>query len=213
MIQKPSDFFFGIVDFFAILMPGALLVFLLSDLGTSLFGDVLPPLSTDAAKWIAFGVASYVLGHVLHHLGSIVLDWAYDKVYVKRWKRKEGEERLLTKARELMAAALGKDKDMTSAFSWAGSYVRIRSDAAGRELERLGADSKFFRSLALVAMVAVGVFAAESAFGAIAVSIVLLAFSLWRFFDRRWRATQLTYEYYIMLSMQSPSGKDAKGDT
>jgi len=206
MNYKPADFFIGVMEFFAILMPGAMLAFLLIDCGTLLFGNSLPSLPGTAGKWIAFLVASYVLGHLLHHLGGILDKWIYDRLYVKQWKRRNGEERLLTRTRELMQEALGNDANMTSAFSWAGSFVRVHSDAAASELERGGADSKFFRSLSLVAIVAVVLLVSRCSFLAAGGAFVLFAFSLWRFCDRRWKASQLTYEYFILLTMDKRKG-------
>ena len=201
MSYKPTDFFIGVMEFFAILMPGALLAFLLTDWGTPLFGDLLPALPGAAGKWIAFLIISYVLGHLLHHLGGIIDKWIYGRLYVKQWKRRKGEERLLTKTRELMDKELGKDANMTNAFSWAASYVRVHNAAAASELERGGAESKFFRSLAFVAVVAMVLFASKSSLLATLGALILLVFSLWRFCDRRWKNVQLTYEYFIMLKM------------
>lgn len=206
MHYKPADFFLGVMEFFAILMPGALLTFLMIDWGAPLFGVLLPRLPGTTAKWLAFAVSSYVLGHLLHHLGAILDKWIYDNLYVKKWKRRRGEERLLVKTRELMNEALGTDAQMTSAFSWATSFVRLNSDAAATELERGGADSKFFRSLSIVALVAMALFLAKGEWVACGGAFPLLVFSLWRFCGRRWTNSQLTYEYFIMLNMVG-SGK------
>jgi hypothetical protein len=188
-----------VMDFFAILMPGAILAYVLMDYQTSIFGTALPELKTEAAKWFAFIVASYVLGHVLHHIGAS-LDWFYDEFYVKRWKRRNGEERLLTITKQLMKSTLDEYAGITSAFSWAGSYVRVRSDAANKELERGGADSKFFRSLCLVALISMIVFAAKDTPRGVIVSGFVALFSFWRFCSLRWKNSQLTYEYFILLS-------------
>jgi hypothetical protein len=120
-----------------------------------------------------------------------------------------------------------------------------------KELERSGADSKFFRSLCLAGLLAAvlfGVkggcwwpFAAEAAFlvlcwwafpnqsekvflsvcvaalallllpgiqthcAAQVVSVILSIFSLWRFCDLRWKTSELTYEYFIILSELEPN--------
>ena len=72
--MKPADVFIGVMAFFAILMPGALLVYLLLWAAPDLAAAVLAPLGTtgEAAKWSAFGVAAYVCGHLLHHVGSVL---------------------------------------------------------------------------------------------------------------------------------------------
>lgn len=199
MSYKPADFFIGVMELFAILMPGALLTFLWLDYGNKLLQNLLPSPPGQAILWIAFFVSSYVLGHLLHHVGGLLDKWIYDKFYVNRWKRRKGEERLLTKTREMMKQTLQDDACMTSAFSWAASFVRAHNEYAANELERGGADSKFFRSLALVSAVAAIRFFIESSPETGLVALVLLIFSLWRFCDRRWNNTQLTYEYFILL--------------
>lgn len=210
MSYKPADFYIGVMEFFSILMPGALLTFLWLDFGARLFGGgPLPPLSGPASRWIAFIVASYVLGHLLHHVGGLLDKWIYDKLYVKRWKRRKGEERLLTKAREVVEGTLGADATMTSTFSWAASFVRAHNAAAANEIERGGADSKFFRSLALVAAAATAKFAAAALPTAAIAALLLLAFAVWRFCDRRWNNVQLTYEYFVMLAEEQKRTGDA----
>jgi hypothetical protein len=121
MSYKPADFFIGVMEFFAVLMPGALLAFLWLDAGRGLFEGPLPSLPGPGSRWIAFFVSSYILGHLLHHVGELLDTWVYDRIYVKCWKRRKGEERLLTKTREIMKATLQNDASMTNAFSWAAS--------------------------------------------------------------------------------------------
>jgi hypothetical protein len=208
--MKPSDFFIGAMDFFSILMPGALLTFLLSPWQAQIFGTALPALDTEPKRWAAFAACAYFAGHLLHHMGSF-LDRAYDRYYVPR-KRQGEAEKLLRKTRAIMAMDLGDDADMTSAFSWAGSFVRARSTAAGLELERSGADSKFFRSLFLVAMIAALVFALNCQLWAVAAAGVLAVFSYVRFCKRRWDTSQRTYEYFLLLRLFPAKEQPRPGD-
>jgi len=134
--MKPSDFFFGAMDFFAILLPGVVLTFLLSPWSSAVFGPMLPRLNSEAEQWIAFAICSYFFGHLLHQLGSL-LDNIYDTHYVGK-KRRFGEENLLKETRQLVKAELGEKSEGLSMFSWAGSYVRAHNSAAGAELERAG---------------------------------------------------------------------------
>lgn len=208
MDYKPADFFVGVMDFFTILLPGALLTFVLRDVGTPVFGAALPALNTAAEKWIAFIVSSYILGHLLHHLGS-VLDYFYDWLYVKKWRRRHGKEDLLVKSQELMANQLGWVR-MPSVFSWAASFVRANNDTAAGELERSGADSKFFRSLTIVLLAGGAIMWSRVGwYGALACFALMLV-SFWRFCDRRWQTSQLTYEYFIMLNLPSAKKSSAK---
>lgn len=203
MSYKPADFFLNVTEFFAILLPGSILAVVLIDPGIEFLKILSVELSGSAEKWVAFLIASYISGHLLHHLGGIILDrWIYDWLYVRNYKRRKGEEKLLIKTRDIIKKKLGKEAGMTSAFSWAGSYVRANNTAAFKELERLGADSKFFRSLSLVALVISVLFIFDRSNPAfMAGTFLFFIFSLWRFCDRRWENSRLTYEYFIILSL------------
>ena len=203
--MKPSDFFVGAMEFFAIVMPGALLVFLLTPWAPSVFGPVLPPLETEAVQWVAFAVAAYFFGHLLHHLGAW-LDSTYDEGYAAD-KRRFGDEKLLVKARELTQVDLGDDLDDISIFEWAGSYVRANNPAAAAELERAGGDSKFFRSLCLVGALAVAVFVFRGNALAATCAAALAAFSYRRFCKQRWESSKRTYEYFVLLRSQAAATK------
>ena len=72
---KPADFFSGVVDFFAILMPGVIAAGLL---GAQLH---LVPEHLDAIFWVALFVSGYLLGHLLHAVGSILDPLLYDLIF------------------------------------------------------------------------------------------------------------------------------------
>lgn len=205
--DKPADFFIGLVDFFAVLLPGAILTYLVLPWSAGLFPDFLPPLTEPGAGWIAFGVASYLVGHVLHHLGGFVDKWLYDKLYVARWKRRKGEEPRLIRARKLMGIALGEVVEADSVFSWASSCVRLWNAAGAVELDRAGVDSKFFRSLVFVALVAGIIAGVKGQLWLLGSAVTLMGFSLWRYCDRRWKAAQLTYEYFVILGARPAEQK------
>src|SRR5262249_1798853 len=60
---KPSDFFIGVIDFFGILVPGAVLLFLDGHWLQRALNLHLP--SGRVEQWAVFLVGSYVLGHFL----------------------------------------------------------------------------------------------------------------------------------------------------
>ena len=80
--MKPGDFFIGVTEFFSILLPGAAMGFIACQVASHVdipADHVLSSLlkMTDTPGWIAFLVASYVLGHVVASLGA-QLDPLYD---------------------------------------------------------------------------------------------------------------------------------------
>jgi len=73
----PQRFFIGLMDFFSILLPGALLTYLLTgEVGPIVLGDRYANLA-GAQAWAAFLFASYLVGHLVFPLGSW-LDEFYD---------------------------------------------------------------------------------------------------------------------------------------
>jgi hypothetical protein len=63
MGYKPEDFFVGVIDFFAVLLPGALMSFVIADFARHhLFGKALPAIQGEAQGWVVFAFSSYLLG-------------------------------------------------------------------------------------------------------------------------------------------------------
>ena len=83
MDYKPGDFFLGVVDFLAILVPGAVLSFALTPYAESIFGvaHLFPPIPDTPVRWIAFLIIAYVIGHLIASVASSLLDPLYDRTY------------------------------------------------------------------------------------------------------------------------------------
>lgn len=82
-MTKPSDFFVSVVDFFSIILPGALVVFILQDFAmTQIFGLILPKITTELSQWIVYVFASYLVGNFIS-LVSPWLDPLYVRIYAK----------------------------------------------------------------------------------------------------------------------------------
>jgi hypothetical protein len=88
MAAKPADFFIGVVDFFAIILPGALLSYLALEAATQeTVYSMMPALRGTAQGWVAFTLSSYLLGHFASLIGARFLDPLYEKTFMGRWKR------------------------------------------------------------------------------------------------------------------------------
>jgi len=196
MDYKPGDFVVGIVDFFAIILPGALLSLLFQEAADKyFFGTIVPPIRSEAVGWVAFIFASYLLGQFVSLVGATFMDWIYDHTYLA-YKRRRGDPRY-DMAKELQ----GNHAAIAGVLKWASAYVRLRNSDAAGEMDRFEATSKFFRSLVLVLLAyAVASFLASGwlAFGA---SVVLLVLSFWRFANQRWKFTEWAYLYFIELNI------------
>jgi hypothetical protein len=214
---KPADFFVGVVDLFAIVLPGALLTFLIHSLGyTSLLDKHLPE---KPEKWVAFLIASYILGHFVFAVGSKPLDTLYEKTY-KRWYR-EYLDSLLKVAKPILRdtykVQFTFEEKYVSVLEWATTFVRLQNASAASEIDRLEADSKFFRSLAtlvvvsaLLLIVRVGSISCGvlAVYGALFAAVLYL--SLWRFMKQRLKRSEVTYQFFIALSKIGPSPTNSR---
>jgi hypothetical protein len=80
---EPQKFFIGLVDFFSILMPGALLAYIGKDRAAEiLYNQPSFPLD-DTEAWLVFLFASYLLGHFAFLFGAILDDLVYDPI--RKW--------------------------------------------------------------------------------------------------------------------------------
>jgi hypothetical protein len=149
MNYKPSDLFVGIVDFFSVLLPGAVLAFALQLAKVGFIESQLAGLSSQT-KWIVFVIASYLLGHFVFLIGAAFLDHLYDATYVKRQQAKRGA-RLLKHAASIKRAALQDAYKIENHFKWARAFIKLKKPEMAADIDRLEADSKFFRSLTVVA--------------------------------------------------------------
>jgi hypothetical protein len=77
---EPQKYFIGLIDFFSVLLPWALLTFLLQDdVGALLLGVRYAKL-TGAEGWAVFLFASYLLGHFTFLVGSWLDENVYDNI-------------------------------------------------------------------------------------------------------------------------------------
>jgi hypothetical protein len=219
-MTKPSDFFIGVVDFFAVLLPGAVLVYILQPpIVTGMPKAWLPV--TPTQSWVMFLVLAYITGHLLHALGSLLLDkYVYQMLYLPRFRSSHWKAAKLTGN----PYALQKDEDATKTllarvclttkvnptgtnyYDWCLSDVRVNSPAGTIEVDRLQADSKFFRSMVFVFFVAALVSFREAPIWLTLGAAALAVFAIWRFCELRWTATKRVYEYYLLLRCPSEGG-------
>ena len=233
MDKKPGDFFIGIVNFFAILLPGALLAFCSIDLVRDYHAihplvseKTLAIINGEAQKWVAFIIASYLLGQFISLLGSFL-----DKVYgvvlnfflrktkgksdsnSKFWNRKWHENELLylaaTGIKESHANinvghlyVLSAEKLKTvNTFQWAKANTQLRFPEAVSEIHRLEADQKFFRGVVVILIIIfmLQLFKYELDLVEFVVLVTALLLSFWRYVDQRRKSTALAYIYLIAM--------------
>src|SRR5260221_1350691 len=155
--MKPGDFFLGVLDFFAILLPGSLATWLAiqyipassvrAALTFEFMGDDAKPDTLVAGA--AFVLSSYLLGHFVFMAGSR-LDQSYDR-WRKRahaFERDKAYKAVYALKEELTPGLVGGE---LTTLKWARAYIQVKSAEARLEIDRLEAEQKFFRSLVVLA--------------------------------------------------------------
>lgn len=236
---EPQKFFIGLFDFFSVWLPGALLTYCLIVLP-----GVVHPSEMVASDWVVFLVASYLVGHFVFLIGSLLDTPVYDRL--RRATPRHQIDRLAKGRRlswrpvrffagrvfakfdgALAQAERLRDEELEAvgagpvinAFQWCKVRLSLDNPAALAEIERLEADSKFFRSfcvilgvLALWAGATMFIYGTGlrsglridwwASFGLFASGLAVLGFALWRYAERRNRAT--TQAYWLVLGMAKP---------
>jgi len=83
-------------------------------------------------------------------IGAAFLDDLYDATYVKRQQARHGA-RLLRHVAGIKRAALQDAHKIENNFKWARAFIKLNKPEAAVDIDRLEANSKFFRSLTVVA--------------------------------------------------------------
>jgi ADP-ribose pyrophosphatase YjhB (NUDIX family) len=148
---KPSDFFVGVIDFFAVILPGAIVVYFIDPRipGSIVGSDGFIPRPTGTAeRWIVFMGAAYLTGHFLFLLGASLDNAFYDAF--RRALVPKNKDSLWRSITNMKKEYLGSASGALNAFQWARSALRLAALDALIEVERYEADSKFFRSLSMM---------------------------------------------------------------
>lgn len=235
---EPQKFFIGLVDFFTIVMPGAMLTYVAKDWGAkNLLGiDAGLPLN-HAEQVIVFLFFSYLLGHFVFLISAILDEWVYDRVrawtdwgqITKRlvkgeplsadWKRKFATSKLMFRenadnavihAQRIKARALAsiEAEDAVNAFQWCKARLTKDLPEGLLAVQRFEADSKFFRSFFVVLAALTLVYAFRVEWAAL-LCLVGMLLALWRYIDQRFKSTQQAYWFVISLEAKHAEGNPA----
>ena len=226
----PQKFFIGLMDFFSILLPGALLTYALMDkVGPDVLGERYCQLMGVAA-WAAFLFASYLFGHLVFLLGSW-LDELYGwlqsytlnaqiKLLAQRGRllpwlvralihlvSKDERNHALKRVGLIKQQVLGKlqAQDTINNFQWSKAWLNIESPVSLALVERFEADSKFFRCFAMVLLILLVTWPWHQLWPleGVPLLLILLVLALWRFMERRFKATQQAYWSVITLTAKN----------
>jgi len=146
---QPTNFYITIVDLFAVLLPGSLAILLALHYAPDGFKltEVIP--NKDLIYGFFFLLSSYLAGHVIHQIGSIVDDLLYDPfkdLFFPKTSRLEEVKEI----RKIFHGHTPSKSGVASTFEW--SIFKMQSDNTPvyTEVEKTMAESKFFRGLLVV---------------------------------------------------------------
>lgn len=229
---EPQKFFIGLIDFFSILLPGALLTYLLKDeVGPHLLGAQYHNLAGAEAYGVFF-FSSYLLGHFVFLLGSKLDELVYDPLRRASYKnpiRPLAEGRKLSRPRTQWLARhfFKEDVDQAfnlvvrikefyldplqaspaiNAFQWCKARLTLEHPAALATVQRFEADSKFFRSFLVILFVLMIWGIAKHQLAITLISLPMLALAFYRYVDQRLKATNQAYWYILTLESQREGG-------
>jgi 8-oxo-dGTP pyrophosphatase MutT (NUDIX family) len=234
---EPQKFFIGLVDFFSIFMPGALLAYLVKDWAALKFlGSVGYPLN-GAEPVIVFFFASYLLGHAAFLLSAALDEWIYDPIrgltdwgQIKRlakgdrlsplWLRwlaasdllfgRAANDKTVMQAQRIKARALQHlDEDAVNAFQWCKARLSKDLPEGLLAVQQFEAAAKFFRSLFVVLAALAVFYVRQGKFFEANLCFAGMLPSLWRYIDQRFKATQQAYWFIIMLEGKEPKAPTA----
>ncbi|MBV9884203.1 MAG: hypothetical protein JO276_14430 [Sphingomonadaceae bacterium] len=201
--MKPGDFYVGVIDFFSILLPGALLA------GTVMMvrpitGPMPPLLSSETAQWVTFALAAYAIGHFAHLISSI-LDPLYDLYRPVRWRDCNHDlgpfqSATTLRRKHFRNKAPVKEGRPMNTFKWAQSVLMLRAPAALADVNRYEAHSKFFRSMAIVLPVAGGAVDRFTNWQAFPAALAFAVVSFVIYASLRFKSTEWAYRYVLVLN-------------
>jgi hypothetical protein len=192
MGYKPADFFIGIIDFFGVLVPGAVLLFLQRPYFRKLVD--LQPCQNPAIEWVAFLVGSFVLGQLVFGIGIKLNE-------LLPFYEPEAKDNFYKEVKDKIHLPAG-EQSRESAFYQAFSFIRINSAAALAEVERQSAEYKLFRSLTVVFILdtLLALFSCCHDWSKWAFPLVLSAVALYRFLFLLSWTYRITFEFYELLT-------------
>jgi hypothetical protein len=205
-VPKPGDVFIGVIDFFAILVPGVAAQIFLT--WAHMANHPNRPFANDLFSMGVILVIGFILGHILHGAGAFLDVAVYDPFFKPRnlnspapsasfldKKYFRSNDALYTEALRLSDSPVGGQ------YQWSRAWLRLHSPEATMELDRLEANSKLFRSLTVLAaalLLGWQTFPHPGS-GELTWVTLTLIFSLWRYCDLRVKMVRCCYLHYVLL--------------
>ena len=190
----------GILDLLTILVPGGfLLIFIRPFLQgyIEIIAHSFPTLSTkDAVLYAGFIAIAYILGCFIYFIASYLDSWIYENVNKVFWYNPALTAYII----DIKTAQTGiPSRKVINAFKWSCGWLLKHHPPMYDEVERVMAESKFFRSMVLVSVIAGFIMIGSHPPLTIPLFILSL-FSLVRYLTQRKKSINMAYEYIIIAT-------------
>lgn len=190
----------GILDLLTILVPGGfLLIFIRPFLQgyIEIIARSFPTLSSkDPVLYAGFIAIAYILGCFIYFIASYLDSWVYENVSKVFWYNPALTAYII----DLKTAQTGiPDRKVINAFKWSCGWLLKHHPPMYDEVERVMAESKFFRSMVLVSVIAGFIMIGSQPLLTIPLFILAL-FSLVRYLTQRKKSINMAYEYIIIAT-------------
>lgn len=185
-----------ILDILSVLLPGVFLMGILAQFEgvKTRFITLFPVNDTEWINAVVYIGFAYTIGHFVFFIGSLLDENVYQKIEKIIWK----DQQLLNYAIQLKEEKTGIISDkVLNAFKWSCAYLMANQPLMHADVIRSIAESKFFRSLSVVLMIACGVFFAKQDLVLVITSLVLTGFSMIRYVTQRHKAMGVAFQYVI----------------
>lgn len=185
-----------ILDILSILLPGALLMVVLSHFCSlnHAFLSVFPTRNEEWINVVVYMGAAYILGHFIFFVGSFLDDWIFENVKRVFWNDHGLTAYVLALKKEKTGI---DDRNILNAFKWSCASLLANHPGMYGVVERHIAESKFFRSLIVVLAIALVAYLVKRDILLAAACILLIVFCLIRYLTQRQKSIDTAYEFII----------------
>jgi hypothetical protein len=203
-LPKVTDLFLGVVELFAVLAPGVLAAILLRWIIEQ--HQPIPLPTHDAALAGLILILAFIFGHLLHGLGSFLDVLVYDPLFkplddsaTAKGLRARGYFRSNDALYRQAKTIVGQTP--TGLYQFARAWLQLHSAEATQAVNRLEADSKFFRNLSMLGLLTLAVWPwlPAAAAGYFPAAFFALLVCLWRYCDLRQKMVRSCYLFFVLL--------------
>lgn len=227
-MTKLSNLNAGLVNLFAVLLPGLIATAFLADFISGrihlLSNNDIPWLMSyilltfkETAWVLAYIIVSFVLGYIIYLIAAL-----FDDLFevIRKWRLEQGARSAVENDELYLDIQLLKidlfDKDQNAIpqnnFQWAKTFLVQKCPNAFIEVAKLEAEARFFRSFCVIAFISILYcwYKNSDFIGLIAMLVMLMSFL--RYYNRRLKSNTLAYLHVLTFERLKDHENDKADD-